>query len=149
MTTKTAEHETPAKPADKSALATMQESYKQRIQEQAEADKKYDEIAYKRATGGDMTDDLRDRILALGGDATRASPAIEQVLPIDIQPGLTTTTGAYRSPIDPTTAAVPAPPDSNIVLRTKGYPTVGSGRKGGAAEKRWQEPEHREGPPAA
>ena len=145
MTTanKTNDHEsgkTTAAP-EKSAGDTMRESFKQRMKEQAEDDKRADDIAYRRATGGDMTDDLRDRILALGGDATRSSPAIEQVLPSDIQPGLTTTTGAYRTPIDPTTAAVPADEDSNIVLRMKGYPTVGSGRKSGTPEERYKEPE--------
>jgi hypothetical protein len=59
----------------------------------------------------------------------------EQVLP-DADPGLTTTSGAYRTPIDPTTAAVPASEHSKIARDIGGTPTVGS-REHGVPEERW------------
>jgi hypothetical protein len=114
---------------------STQETLKQRMEEQAAAFQRVDDAAYERATMGVGDDeDLRDKLLALGADVTRASPAREQPLP-DAVPGLTTTTGAYRCPIDPTTAAVPAPEDSEIAIRMRGFPTVGSGREGGGPEK--------------
>jgi hypothetical protein len=116
---------------------SQRETFKQRMEEQAAAFKRTDDAAYERATMGVGDDeDLRDKLLALGCDVTRASPAREQPLP-DAVPGLTTTTGAHGSPIDPTTAAVPAPDDSEMVVRRRGFPTVGSGREGGGPEKRW------------
>jgi hypothetical protein len=63
----------------------------------------------------------------------------EQVLP-DADPGLTTTTGAYRSPIDPTTAAVPASEHSQIAREVGGTPTVGSSAHG-EPEDRWADVE--------
>jgi hypothetical protein len=63
----------------------------------------------------------------------------EQVLP-DAEPGLTTTTGAYRSPIDPTTAAVPASEHSRIAREVGGTPTVGS-EGHGEPEERWMKSE--------
>jgi hypothetical protein len=122
-------------PADGPPKMSTQETLQQRAKEQAEAFQRADDAAYKRATEGVGDDeDLRDKILALGGDITRASPAREQPLP-DAVPGLTTTTGAYRTPIDPTTAAVPALEESEMVVKRKGFPTVGSGREGGQPEK--------------
>jgi hypothetical protein len=121
---------------------SQRETFKQRLEEEAEAFKRADDAAYERATMGVGDDeDLRDKLLALGADVTRASPAREQPLP-DAVPGLTTTTGAYRTPIDPTTAAVPAPDDSEIVMGMRGFPTVGSGREGGGPEKRWMKREN-------
>jgi hypothetical protein len=119
----------------------------ERAKEAAEAYRLADDAAYRRATEGVADEEMRDKILALGGDATRASPVIEQSLPA-ASPGITTTTGAYRSPIDPTTAAVPAPDDSEIVMKMRGFPTVGSGRKSGTPEKLYQKPEKRLVPPA-
>lgn len=103
-----------------------------RMKEEAERYKAQDDILYNQATGV-MTDEKREQLLALGEDITRASPVVEQNLP-DPTPGLTTTTGAHRTPIDPTTAAVPASPDSEIVMRMRGTPTIGSGREGGKPE---------------
>lgn len=121
---------------------STQETLRQRAEEAAAAFKRADDAAYERATMGVGDDeDLRDKLLALGADVTRASPAREQPLP-DAVPGLTTTTGAYRTPIDPTTAAVPAPDDSESVIRMRGFPTVGSGREGGGPEKRWMKNEN-------
>ena len=119
---------------------STKETLAQRFKEQAEDFQRADEAMYKRATGGVLDDDMRDKLLALGADVTRASPAYEQPLP-DAVPGLTTTTGAYRTPIDPTTAAVPAPDDSEIAMKMRGFPTVGSGRKSGTPEKLWAKPE--------
>ena len=56
-------------------------------------------------------------------------------------PGLTTTTGVARTPMDPTTAAVPAPENSPLVRNMRGTPTIGSGRKSGQAEELYQEPD--------
>lgn len=121
---------------------STQETLKQRAEEQAAAFQRADDAAWDRATMGVGDDEnLRDKLLALGADVTRASPAREQPLP-DAVPGLTTTTGAYRTPIDPTTAAVPAPDDSEMVVRMRGFPTVGSGREGGGPEKRWMKNEN-------
>jgi hypothetical protein len=121
---------------------TMKETMRNRAEQQAEMFQRADDAAYERATLGVGDDeDLRDKILALGGDVTRASPAREQ--PLDgAVPGITTTTGAYRTPIDPTTAAVPAPDDSEMIGRMRGFPTVGSGREGGGPEKRWMRREN-------
>jgi hypothetical protein len=111
-----------------------------RLKEKADrADRDYrlaDEIAYRRATEGCRDQETLDAVLALGGDATRSSPVREQVLP-DADPGLTTTTGAYRSPIDPTTAAVPASEHSDIARNFRGTPTIGSGEHG-VPEERWK-----------
>ena len=120
--------------------ASTKETLAQRFKEQAEDFQRADEAMYKRATGGVLDDDMRDKLLALGADVTRASPAYEQPLP-DAVPGLTTTSGAYRTPIDPTTAAVPAPDDSEIAMKMRGFPTVGSGRKSGTPEKLWAKPD--------
>jgi hypothetical protein len=121
---------------------TMKETLRERAEQQAEAFRRADDAAYERATMGVGDDeDLRDKLLALGCDVSRASPAREQPLP-DAVPGLTTTTGAYRTPIDPTTAAVPAPEDSEIAIRMRGFPTVGSGREGGGPEKRFMKREN-------
>ena len=98
----------------------LQDKADQKTRDRDEADKK----AYNLATRGIVDAETRDKVLALGGDATRGSPDPFQVLP-DAEAGLTTTTGAFRVPIDPTTAAVPGPvPDhtSEIV----GTPVVGS-----------------------
>jgi hypothetical protein len=120
---------------------STQETLRDRAEQAAEAFQRADDAAYERATMGVGDDeDLRDKLLALGADVTRASPAREQPLP-DAVPGLTTTTGAYRCPIDPTTAAVPAPDDSEMVVRMRGFPTVGSGREGGGPEKRFMKRE--------
>ena len=114
---------------------SQRETFQQRLEEQAAAFQRADDAAYERATMGVGDDeDLRDKLLALGADVTRASPAREQPLP-DAVPGITTTTGAYRCPIDPTTAAVPAPDDSEMAQRRRGFPTVGSGRERGGPEK--------------
>jgi hypothetical protein len=129
-------------PANGPPHRSTQETLRQRAEEQAAAFQRADDVAYERATRGVGDDeDLRDKLLALGADVTRASPAREQPLP-DAVPGLTTTTGAYRTPIDPTTAAVPAPDDSEMVVRMRGFPTVGSGREGGGPEKRWMKNEN-------
>jgi hypothetical protein len=95
-----------------------------------------DEAAYRRATEGVYDAETLDAVLALGGDATRSSPVREQVLP-DADPGLTTTTGAYKSPLDPTTAAVPASEDSDIAREVGGTPTVGSDGHGEPEERWW------------
>ena len=111
-----------------------------RLKEKAEREDKAfrqaDAVAYRRATQGIPDAETLDAVLALGGDATRSSPVREQVLP-DADPGLTTTTGAYRSPIDPTTAAVPASENSEIARRIAGTPTVGS-RQRGTPEERYK-----------
>lgn len=114
-----------------------------RLKEKAEREdrnfKLQDELAFRKATQGVPNQETLDRVLALGGDATRSSPVAEQQLP-DVDPGLTTTTGAYRSPIDPTTAAVPASIHSDIARNVGGTPTVGS-REHGVPEERWMKPE--------
>jgi hypothetical protein len=110
---------------------------KEQQEAQAKADQAADDVAYKKAVGV-MDDETRDKILALGGDVSRSSPAVEQPLP-DAEPGFTTTTGAHRVPIDPTTAAVPADPnDPEILKRPKGFPTIGSGREGGKPEQHFK-----------
>jgi hypothetical protein len=114
-----------------------------RLKEKADREdrefKRQDDLLYRRATEGVPDQETLDAVLALGGDATRASPVREQVLP-DADPGLTTTTGAYRSPIDPTTAAVPASEHSRIAREVGGTPTVGS-EGHGEPEERWMKPE--------
>ena len=111
-----------------------------RLKEKAERDdqafKAKDDMLRRRATEGVYDQETLDAVLALGGDATRSSPVREQVLP-DAEPGLTTTTGAYRVPIDPTTAAVPASEHSDIALAIRGTPTVGSSGHG-EPEERWK-----------
>jgi hypothetical protein len=125
------------------AKTTLAPGTQRRLQEKAEQEdrdfKARDELLYRRATEGVYDAETLDAVLALGGDATRSSPVREQVLP-DADPGITTTTGAYRSPIDPTTAAVPASEHSEIARTVGGTPTVGS-REHGTPEERWREPE--------
>jgi hypothetical protein len=94
-----------------------------------------DEIAYRQATEGCRDQETADAVLALGGDVSRSSPVREQVLP-GAEPGLTTRTGAYRTPIDPTTAAVPADEDSDLARNIRGTPTLGSAGPG-EPERRW------------
>jgi hypothetical protein len=107
------------------------------MKDQAAADKAADDLIYARSTAGIVDDETRDKILALGGDATRASPAVEQPL-ADAEPGLTTTSGVHRTPLDPTTAAVPMDPtDPKLNTMAKGFPSVGSDRKSGTPEKRY------------
>ncbi len=116
---------------------------KQRRQEAAERFKATDDANYDIATGGTMKDPaMVDNVLALGGDATRSSPSPSQPLADYARPGLTTTTGAHRTPIDPTTAAVPAAPDDEITERMRGAATVGSGRQHDTPEQRWKKPDH-------
>lgn len=129
-------------PYSKSPLAardSMRETYRQKLEREDEAWKAADDIAFRK-TQGIQNDDLRDRVLAMGGDATRASPDPFQALE-DAVPGLTTTTGVARTPMDPTTAAVPAPENSPLVRNMRGTPTIGSGRKSGQAEELYQEPD--------
>jgi hypothetical protein len=114
--------------------------YAKQQKDRAIAEERTDEALFKQATQGVPDEETRDKILALGGDVTRASPVMSQILG-DPTPGLTTTTGAHRTPIDPTTAAVPAEPESNQVMRMKGYPTVGSGRQGGGREQLFKKPD--------
>jgi hypothetical protein len=97
------------------------------------------DAAYRRATQGIPDQETRDRVLALGGDATRGSPVSEQTLP-EPDPGLTTTTGSPSTPIDPTTAAVPAGENDPIVRRMRGVATVGGRR--GKGEDLWKEPKY-------
>lgn len=112
----------------------------QRLQEEADRFKMYDDEAYDSATGGWRKDpELVEKVLAAGGDITRSSPTKAQQLP-DAVPGLTTTTGAHRTPIDPTTAAVPAPPRAEIVEKMRGAATIGSGRAHDTPEKFGFEP---------
>lgn len=111
------------------ALPTAKQRYQDRIKQEAEADKKADDIAYMKATQGIPDEDTMAKVIALGGDASRSSPAMEQNLG-DPQPGLTTTTGTYRSPMDPTTADVPADPESDFVKRApRGFPALKEGKK--------------------
>jgi hypothetical protein len=119
-----------------------EERLKKKAAEDDKAFKAKDAVLYRRATQGVPDAETLDAVLALGGDATRSSPVREQVLP-DADPGLTTTTGAYASPIDPTTAAVPASEHSDIARRLRGTPTVGS-RKNGQPEGRWAKPDRPE-----
>jgi hypothetical protein len=122
--------------------STLAAGTQARLKEKADREgaefRQRDEAYFRRATEGVPDQETLDAVLALGGDATRASPVREQVLP-DAEPGLTTTTGAYRSPLDPTTAAVPAAEDSDIARNVGGTPTVGS-REHGVPEERWQKP---------
>jgi hypothetical protein len=121
------------------ARDSMRETYRQKLEREDEAAKVADEVAFLK-TQGIQNDDMRDRILAMGGDATRSSPDWFQALE-DAEPGLTTTTGVARTPMDPTTAAVPAPERSPLVRDMRGTPTLGSGRKSGQAEELWLEPQ--------
>jgi hypothetical protein len=123
-------------PAKQSTRERLEETNRERL---ATAQNR-DGLLRARATG-EMTEETRDKLLALGEDVTRASPDPAQVLP-DPEPGLTTTTGAYRTPIDPTTAAVPAPENSEMVERMRGAPTIGSGGHG-EPEELWAGPEER------
>jgi hypothetical protein len=111
-----------------------------RLKEKADREdrefKRQDDLLYRRATEGVPDAETLDAVLALGGDASRSSPVREQVLP-DAEPGMTTTTGAYRSPIDPTTAAVPASEHSRIAREVGGTPTVGSDGHGEPEERYW------------
>jgi len=120
--------------------STLAPATQQRLKDKAERESKAfqarDEALYRRATEGVPDQETLDAVLALGGDATRASPVREQVLP-DADPGLTTTTGAYRSPLDPTTAAVPAAEDSDVARNVGGTPTVGSDGHGEPEERWW------------
>ena len=89
-------------PSDKDrGKTTLAPGTQARLKEKADREdfdfKKQDEILYRRATEGVPDQETLDAVLALGGDATRSSPVREQVLP-DAEPGMTTTTGAYRSP---------------------------------------------------
>lgn len=113
---KTEEHSPPA-PQDAKAKREAQ------AKEKADREKALDDKLRKQATGGEMTDELKEKILALGGDASRASPDITQPLG-DPPRGLTTTTGTYRSPMDPTTAAVPLTKDEVDKQAPKGYPAL-------------------------
>lgn len=127
-------------PSEKSTLAPgTQARLKEKADREDAAFKAQDDMLFRRATEGVPDQETLDAVLALGGDATRSSPVKEQVLP-DADPGLTTTTGAYRSPIDPTTAAVPASEHSTIAREVGGTPTVGSSAHG-EPEERWAEPE--------
>ena len=127
-------------PTAKSTLAPgTQARLKEKADREDAAFKAQDDALFRRATEGVPDQETLDAVLALGGDATRSSPVREQVLP-DAEPGLTTTTGAYRSPIDPTTAAVPASEHSTIAREVGGTPTVGSSEHG-EPEDRWAEPE--------
>lgn len=120
--------------------ATPATSTQDRLKEKAARDnvafRRRDDAEFRQATEGVPDQETLDAVLALGGDATRSSPVRSQVLP-EAEPGLTTTTGAHRTPIDPTTAAVPASPDSDIARRIKGTPTVGS-RESGVPEERYK-----------
>jgi hypothetical protein len=128
------------RPTERSTLAPgTQARLKEKADREDLAFKRQDDMLYRRATEGVPDQETLDAVLALGGDATRASPVREQVLP-DAEPGLTTTTGAYRSPIDPTTAAVPASEHSQLAREVGGYPTVGSSEHG-EPEERWMKPE--------
>ena len=119
------------------ARQTMRARMEDKYAEDADAWARQDEAAYNRATVGIPDADTLDKVLALGGDATRASPDPAQSLD-DAEPGFTTTTGAHRTPIDPTTAAVPAPPNSAIAMKLRGTPTIGS-REPDTPEELWQE----------
>jgi hypothetical protein len=129
-------------PGERNPLAKMceQEKAAERNREKIEGFDQRDNLLRQRAAGI-MTEEQRDKLLALGEDVTRASPDPGQVLP-DAEPGLTTTTGAYRTPIDPTTAAVPAPENSELVQRMQGAPTMGSPGHG-QREELFKGPEQR------
>jgi hypothetical protein len=139
-TTREDTRDTEARKDRKSTLAAGTQA---RLKEKADREdaefRRQDELAFRRATRGVPDQETLDAVLALGGDATRGSPVREQVLP-DADPGLTTTSGAYRSPIDPTTAAVPASEHSKLARDIGGTPTVGS-REHGVPEERWARPE--------
>jgi hypothetical protein len=132
-------HEPSQEPKGQDRKSTLAAGTQARLKEKAEREgaefRQKDEAMFRRATEGVPDQETLDAVLALGGDATRSSPVREQILP-DAEPGLTTTSGAYRSPIDPTTAAVPAAEDSDIARSVGGTPTVGS-RKHGVPEERW------------
>lgn len=130
-TTHTPAHQAEGQPPP--APMTGKERREMMKKDRAEMDQREDDAAYERATGK-MDDETKEKLLALGVDITRASPAKEQPLP-DTEPGITTTTGAYRTPMDPTTAAVPADPDDERVKRmARGFPAVGSGKREGKSD---------------
>jgi hypothetical protein len=135
------ERDRDARDKDAPAKETTRETLERRNKEEIENFKMRDDLLRKQATQGIPDEETRDKVLAMGGDASRASPVSAQVLP-DIEPGLTTTTGAYRTPIDPTTAAVPAPEFSERVERMRGAPTVGSAGPG-QGEELFAEPKDR------
>jgi hypothetical protein len=137
MATRTQDEQTDAGNRRSTLAAGTQARLKEKADREDAAFRQQDELLFRRATQGVPDQETLDAVLALGGDATRSSPVREQVLP-DADPGLTTTTGAYRSPIDPTTAAVPASEHSKIARDVGGTPTVGS-REHGTPEERWQE----------
>ena len=119
--------------------STLAPGTQARLKEKAEREdaefRRQDDMLRRQATEGCRDQETVDAVLALGGDAIKSSPVREQVLPA-AEPGLTTTTGAYRSPIDPTTAAVPASEHSRIAREVGGTPTVGSDGHG-QPEERW------------
>jgi hypothetical protein len=122
---------TPANAQDQRPMG-WRDRREERLAQQEKQNKAVVDAQYRRATQGIPDQETRDRVLALGGDVTRGSPVSEQSLP-EPEPGLTTTTGAPSTPIDPTTAAVPAGEYDPIVRRMRGVPTVG-GRKGQGEE---------------
>jgi hypothetical protein len=135
--TRTQPANTPA--PEQSAPGGWRERRNQRLAEQEQQNKTVADLAYRNATQGIPDQETRDRVLALGGDATRGSPVREQSLP-EPDPGLTTTTGSPSTPIDPTTAAVPAEENDPIMKRWRGVPTVGGRR--GKGEELWKGPKY-------
>lgn len=133
---KTAQDKAP----QRSVAKTQREKIEARNKEKIERFEQEDGVRRQQASGA-MTEETRDQLLALGEDVTRASPDPAQVLP-DAEPGLTTTTGSYKTPIDPTTAAVPAPESSEVVQRMQGVPTMGS-EGHGQPEKLFDGPKER------
>ena len=129
---------TPANAQDQRPIG-WRERREERLAEQEEQNKARANADYRRATQGIPDQETRDRVLALGGDVTRGSPVSEQSLP-EPDPGLTTTTGSPSTPIDPTTAAVPAGENDPIVRRMRGVATVGGRR--GKGEELWKGPKY-------
>ena len=129
---------TPANAVDQRPMG-WRDRREERLAEQEKQNKAVVDAAYRRATQGIPDQETRDRVLALGGDVTRGSPVSEQSLP-EPEPGLTTTTGAPTTPIDPTTAAVPAGENDPIVRRMRGVSTVGGRR--GKGEELWKGPKY-------
>jgi hypothetical protein len=138
MATTTHDEQTDAGNRKSTLAAGTQKRLKEKADRESADFRMKDEAYFRRATEGVPDAETLDAVLALGGDATRSSPVREQILP-DAEPGLTTTTGAYRSPLDPTTAAVPAAEESDIARNVGGTPTVGS-REHGVPEERWKKP---------
>jgi hypothetical protein len=130
---------TPANATDQRPIS-WRDRREERLAEQETQNRAIVNAQYRRATQGIPDQETRDRVLALGGDVTRGSPVSEQSLP-EPEPGLTTTTGAPTTPIDPTTAAVPAGENDPIVRRMRGVATVGGRR--GQGEELWKEPKYR------